>query len=75
MRVDPDRLGVILYCPLVVAFLTVDIRPMFIGCRECRTKADRAIVVLVRPSEIASLKVPNKFEMWLLLNTKAMKSP
>ena len=36
---------------------------------------DRAIVILVRPSEIAGLNVPSKFEMWLLLNTKAIGSP
>ena len=36
---------------------------------------DRAVVILVRPSEIASVNVPSKFEMWLLLNTKAIGLP
>ena len=36
---------------------------------------DRAIAILVRPSEITNVNVPSKFEMWLLLNTKAMGSP
>jgi hypothetical protein len=36
---------------------------------------DRAVIILVRPSEITSVNVPSKFEMWLLLNTKAIGSP
>jgi hypothetical protein len=36
---------------------------------------DRAVIILVRPSEITSVNVPSKFEMWLLLNTKATGSP
>jgi Domain of unknown function (DUF4153) len=36
---------------------------------------DRAVVILVRPSEIASVNVPNKFEIWLLLNTKTIGLP
>jgi Domain of unknown function (DUF4153) len=36
---------------------------------------DRAVVVLVRPSEIASVNDPSKFEIWLLLNTKTIGLP
>ena len=43
--------------------------PLVIAAHEGR---ERAIALLVRPSEIASVSVPSKFEMWLLLNTKAI---
>jgi hypothetical protein len=46
--------------------------PILIPAHEGR---ERAIALLVRPSEIASVKVPAKFEMWLLLNTKAIGLP
>jgi hypothetical protein len=46
--------------------------PIVIPAHEGR---DRAIVIVVRPSEITNVNVPSKFEMWLLLNTKAMGSP
>jgi hypothetical protein len=46
--------------------------PIVIPAHEGR---DRAIAILVRPSEITSVNVPNKFEMWLLLNTKAIGTP
>ena len=36
---------------------------------------DRAVVILVRPSEIASVNDPSKFEIWLLLNTKTIGLP
>jgi Domain of unknown function (DUF4153) len=36
---------------------------------------DRAIAILVRPSEIAGVNDPSKFEMWLLLNTKTIGLP
>jgi hypothetical protein len=35
---------------------------------------DRAIVIIVPPSETANLSRPKKFEIWLLLNTKSMSS-
>lgn len=46
--------------------------PIVIPAHEGR---DRAIAILVRPSEITNVNVPSKFEMWLLLNTKALGSP
>jgi hypothetical protein len=46
--------------------------PVLIAAHEGR---DRAVVILERPAEIANVNVPNKFEMWLLLNTKAMGPP
>ncbi len=36
---------------------------------------DRAVIILVRPSEITSVNDPSKFEMWLLLNTKTLGLP
>lgn len=44
--------------------------PILVPAHEGR---ERAIVVLVRSSEIATLDRPKKFEMWLLLNTKVMR--
>jgi len=46
--------------------------PIVIPAHEGR---DRAIAIVVRPSEITNVNVPSKFEMWLLLNTKAIGSP
>jgi hypothetical protein len=46
--------------------------PMVISANEGR---ERAIVVLVQPSEIATLDRPKKFEMWLMLNTKVIDAP
>jgi Domain of unknown function (DUF4153) len=45
--------------------------PIIVPAHEGR---DRAILVLVPPSETANLNRPKKFEMWLLLNTKSMSS-
>lgn len=45
--------------------------PIIVAAHEGR---DRAIVLLVPPSETANLSRPKKFEMWLLLNTKSMSS-
>ena len=36
---------------------------------------DRAVIILVRPSKIASVNDPSKFEIWLLLNTKTLGLP
>lgn len=36
---------------------------------------DRAVIILVRPSKIASVNDPSKFEIWLLLNTKTIGLP
>lgn len=44
--------------------------PILVPAHEGR---ERAIVVLVQPSEIATLDRPKKFEMWLLLNTKVVR--
>ncbi|MGC2758625.1 DUF4153 domain-containing protein [Candidatus Binatus sp.] len=46
--------------------------PIVIPAHEGR---ERAIALLVRPSEIASVNDPSKFEMWLLLNTKTIGTP
>lgn len=45
--------------------------PIIVPAHEGR---DRAIVVLVPPSETANLSHPKKFEIWLLLNTKPISS-
>lgn len=46
--------------------------PVLVPAHEGR---ERAIVVLVRPPEIAGLDRSKKFETWLLLNTKAIGAP
>jgi uncharacterized protein DUF4153 len=46
--------------------------PIMLPAHEGR---DRAIVILVRPSEIANANVSSKYEIWLLLNTKAIGKP
>ncbi len=46
--------------------------PIIVPAHEGR---EHAIIILARPSEIVSQGLPNKIELWLLLNTKAMESP
>jgi hypothetical protein len=46
--------------------------PILIPAHEGR---DHAIVILVLPSQMVSTDRTNKFEAWLLLNTKAIRTP